>query len=65
MLCGCVVRFAAGAVVIDIGINRIKDKNGKTQLVGDCDFEGISQVFLLLHIQLWVFMCVMCRLLGR
>lgn len=33
-----------GAVVIDIGINRIKDKNGKTQLVGDCDFEGISQV---------------------
>jgi len=33
-----------GAVVIDIGINRIKDKNGKTHLVGDCDFEGISQV---------------------
>lgn len=36
--------FNVGAVVIDIGINRIKDKNGKTQLVGDCDFEGISQV---------------------
>ena len=31
-------------MVIDIGINRIKDHNGKTQLVGDCDFEGISQV---------------------
>jgi len=36
--------FLLGAVVIDIGINRIKDKDGKTHLVGDCDFEGISQV---------------------
>lgn len=36
--------LVTGAVVIDIGINRIQDENGKTQLVGDCDFEGISQV---------------------
>ena len=54
-------------MVIDIGINRIKDKDGKTQLVGDCDFEGISQVCQ------WpcvlcgphVFVYVMYRLLGR
>ena len=39
-------------MVIDIGINRIKDKDGKTQLVGDCDFEGISQVCQ------WL--CVLC-----
>lgn len=30
-----------GAVVIDVGINRIIDqKTGKTKLVGDVDFEG-------------------------
>jgi methylenetetrahydrofolate dehydrogenase (NADP+)/methenyltetrahydrofolate cyclohydrolase len=29
-----------GAVVIDIGINVIKDENGKSKLVGDCDYES-------------------------
>jgi methylenetetrahydrofolate dehydrogenase (NADP+)/methenyltetrahydrofolate cyclohydrolase len=35
-----------GAVVIDVGINRIPDpaRPGKTRLVGDVDFEGVSQV---------------------
>lgn len=31
-----------GAVVIDVGINRIKDKNKKSRLVGDVDFENVS-----------------------
>lgn len=29
----------SGAVVIDVGINRIKGENGKSKLVGDVDFE--------------------------
>lgn len=29
-----------GAVVIDIGINVIEDENGKSKLVGDCDYES-------------------------
>jgi methylenetetrahydrofolate dehydrogenase (NADP+) / methenyltetrahydrofolate cyclohydrolase len=29
-----------GAVVIDVGINRVDDGSGKTRLVGDVDFEG-------------------------
>ncbi len=29
-----------GAVVIDIGINVIEDENGKTKLVGDCNYES-------------------------
>ncbi|HKU17021.1 MAG TPA: bifunctional methylenetetrahydrofolate dehydrogenase/methenyltetrahydrofolate cyclohydrolase FolD [Steroidobacteraceae bacterium] len=29
-----------GAVVIDVGINRIDDGNGKTRLVGDVDYAG-------------------------
>jgi methylenetetrahydrofolate dehydrogenase (NADP+)/methenyltetrahydrofolate cyclohydrolase len=35
-----------GAVVIDVGINRVPDpaKPGKTKLVGDVDFDGVSQV---------------------
>jgi methylenetetrahydrofolate dehydrogenase (NADP+)/methenyltetrahydrofolate cyclohydrolase len=35
-----------GAVVIDVGINRVPDpgRPGKTKLVGDVDFEGVSQV---------------------
>ncbi len=35
-----------GAVVIDVGINRVADpaRPGKTCLVGDVDFDGVSQV---------------------
>ncbi|KAK7111643.1 bifunctional methylenetetrahydrofolate dehydrogenase/cyclohydrolase, mitochondrial-like [Littorina saxatilis] len=34
-----------GVVVIDVGINRVDhpDNNGKSMLVGDVDFEGVSQ----------------------
>jgi len=31
-----------GAVVIDVGINRISSQEGKTQLVGDVDFESVA-----------------------
>lgn len=33
-----------GAVVIDVGINRIDEGEGKTRLVGDVDFEGAKVV---------------------
>lgn len=33
-----------GAVVIDVGINRIIDSAGKSRLVGDVDFEAVQQV---------------------
>ncbi|HEY9881078.1 MAG TPA: bifunctional methylenetetrahydrofolate dehydrogenase/methenyltetrahydrofolate cyclohydrolase FolD [Leptolyngbyaceae cyanobacterium] len=33
-----------GSVVIDVGINRIDTPDGKTQLVGDVDFEAVSPV---------------------
>jgi methylenetetrahydrofolate dehydrogenase (NADP+)/methenyltetrahydrofolate cyclohydrolase len=33
-----------GAVVIDVGINRIEGKEGKTRLVGDVDFDSVSAV---------------------
>lgn len=34
-----------GAVVIDVGINRIDDQNtGKSRLVGDVDFEGVKDI---------------------
>ncbi len=33
-----------GAVVIDIGINQIKDKNGKDLVVGDADYDSCSRV---------------------
>jgi methylenetetrahydrofolate dehydrogenase (NADP+)/methenyltetrahydrofolate cyclohydrolase len=33
-----------GAVAIDVGINRITDYEGNSRLVGDIDFEGVSQV---------------------
>jgi len=33
-----------GAVVIDVGINRIEAGDGKTRLVGDVDFPGASEV---------------------
>lgn len=29
-----------GATVIDVGITRITDDNGKTKLVGDVDYDG-------------------------
>ncbi|XP_035824131.1 bifunctional methylenetetrahydrofolate dehydrogenase/cyclohydrolase, mitochondrial [Aplysia californica] len=32
-----------GVVVIDIGITRITDDKGKAKLVGDVDFQGVSQ----------------------
>jgi methylenetetrahydrofolate dehydrogenase (NADP+)/methenyltetrahydrofolate cyclohydrolase len=33
----------AGSIVIDVGINRIFDENGRAQLVGDVDFAGASR----------------------
>ncbi len=33
----------AGAVVIDIGINQVEGADGKSQVVGDCDFESCQQ----------------------
>ena len=33
-----------GAVVIDVGINRIEAEHGKTKLVGDVEFESVSIV---------------------
>ncbi|CAL1534206.1 unnamed protein product [Lymnaea stagnalis] len=32
-----------GVIVIDIGITRIIDENGKPKLVGDVDFKGVSE----------------------
>jgi methylenetetrahydrofolate dehydrogenase (NADP+)/methenyltetrahydrofolate cyclohydrolase len=32
------------AVVIDVGINRITDENGKSHLVGDVDFDSVREV---------------------
>ena len=33
-----------GAVVVDIGINQIKDANGNIQVVGDCDYDACRRV---------------------
>jgi methylenetetrahydrofolate dehydrogenase (NADP+)/methenyltetrahydrofolate cyclohydrolase len=33
-----------GAVVIDVGINRIIDYEGNSRLVGDVDFESVQDV---------------------
>ena len=33
-----------GAVVIDVGINRIDTEEGKTRLVGDVEFDSVSKV---------------------
>ena len=33
-----------GAVVIDVGINRLEGKDGKKRTVGDVDFEGVKTV---------------------
>jgi methylenetetrahydrofolate dehydrogenase (NADP+)/methenyltetrahydrofolate cyclohydrolase len=32
--------IADGAIVLDVGINRVTDASGKTRVVGDVDFEG-------------------------
>jgi methylenetetrahydrofolate dehydrogenase (NADP+) / methenyltetrahydrofolate cyclohydrolase len=34
----------SGAIVIDVGINRIEDKTGKARLVGDVDFEAVKAI---------------------
>lgn len=31
-----------GAIVIDVGINRVQDESGKARLVGDVDFENVQ-----------------------
>ena len=33
-----------GAVVVDVGMNRVTDANGKSRLVGDVDLESIASV---------------------
>jgi len=33
-----------GAIVIDVGINRVPSENGKTKLVGDCDYASCAAV---------------------
>lgn len=33
-----------GAIVIDVGINKITDQNGKSRLVGDVDFEAVQPI---------------------
>lgn len=33
-----------GAVVVDVGINRVEDSNANSRLVGDVDFESVQQV---------------------
>ncbi len=35
---------APGAIVIDVGVNRLKGPDGKMRTVGDVDFEGVSKV---------------------
>ena len=33
----------SGATLIDIGINRVTDEQGKNRIVGDCDFDSCSE----------------------
>ncbi len=33
-----------GVIIIDVGINRILDKEGKSKLVGDVDFDSVKNV---------------------
>ena len=33
-----------GAVVIDVGINRVQGSDGKKRTVGDVDFEGVQGI---------------------
>jgi methylenetetrahydrofolate dehydrogenase (NADP+)/methenyltetrahydrofolate cyclohydrolase len=35
-----------GAVIIDIGINRVNEQNGKSRIVGDVDFENVKEIAL-------------------
>jgi len=42
LITGDMVR--AGALVIDVGVNRIKGEDGKSKTVGDVDFEGVKAV---------------------
>ncbi len=34
----------AGALVVDVGVNRVQDESGKSRTVGDVDFEGVKGV---------------------
>ena len=34
----------AGAHVVDVGVNRIQDKDGQTRTVGDVDFEAVTPI---------------------
>ncbi|MGB3555694.1 MAG: bifunctional methylenetetrahydrofolate dehydrogenase/methenyltetrahydrofolate cyclohydrolase FolD [Jannaschia sp.] len=36
--------IAPGATIIDVGINRLPGENGKSRLVGDCDFASCAEV---------------------
>lgn len=40
-----------GATIIDVGITRVTDEQGKTKLVGDVDYDGES-LFLFMDILL-------------
>jgi len=42
LITGDMVR--AGALVVDVGVNRVKSENGKSRTVGDVDFEGVKGV---------------------
>ncbi len=33
-----------GALVVDVGVNRIKDEDGKSHTVGDVDFKGVEPI---------------------
>lgn len=33
-----------GAIIIDVGINRIKTSEGKSKIVGDVDFDGVKSI---------------------
>ena len=33
-----------GATIIDVGINRVEDENGKGKLVGDVDFANVESI---------------------
>lgn len=33
-----------GAVVVDVGINRVEDETGKARLVGDVDFDSVANI---------------------
>ncbi|MFP3386626.1 bifunctional 5,10-methylene-tetrahydrofolate dehydrogenase/5,10-methylene-tetrahydrofolate cyclohydrolase, partial [Tritonibacter sp. SIMBA_163] len=34
----------SGAIVIDVGINRIQDETGKNRLIGDVDHNAVANV---------------------